>query len=172
MSAEVSVPQERVMSKIYEIRGVKVMIDRDLSELYGVETRTLKQAVRRNVERFPDDFMFEMTKEEFDLWRSQFVMSKEDLKGLRRAPFCFTEQGVSMLSSVLNSKVAIRVNIEIIRTFTKMREMISTNKDLLEQMDEIRRHVLGQDEKIEIVFDHLRKFLREQQSKGNLGYKN
>lgn len=103
------------MSKIYVIRDQKVMLDRDLAELYGVETKVLKQAVRRNMTRFPEDFMFEMTKEELENWRSQFVTSKEDRQGLRYMPFCFTEQGVTMLSCVLNSERAIHVNIQIIR---------------------------------------------------------
>lgn len=172
MSNEVNIPHEFVMSKIYEIRGVKVMIDRDLAELYEVETRVLKQAVRRNIDRFPSDFMFEMTKEEFGNWRSQSVMSKEDYIGLRYAPFCFTEQGVSMLSSVLNSNIAIQVNIQIIRTFTKMREMILTNKDLLIEMEEIRKRISGHDEKIEMIFDYLKRFVEEQKKpKNKLGYK-
>ena len=100
MGDELAIPEEVIISKIYELRNLKVMIDRDLAELFGVETRVLKQAVRRNIERFPQDFMFEMTKEELETWRSQFVTSKGDKKGLRYAPFCFTEQGVTMLSCV------------------------------------------------------------------------
>ena len=107
----IAVAEEAIINKIYLIRGQKVMIDRDLAELYGVETKALKQAVRRNKERFPPDFMFEMSLEELDNWRSQFVTSKEDKQGLRYAPFCFTEQGVTMLSCVLNSERAIAVNI-------------------------------------------------------------
>lgn len=107
----VAIAEESVISKIYIIRGQKVMLDRDLALLYGVETKALKQAVRRNIERFPSDFMFEMSLEELDNWRSQFVTSKEDRQGLRYAPFCFTEQGVTMLSCVLNSERAIAVNI-------------------------------------------------------------
>ena len=148
------------------------MIDRDLADLYDVETRVLKQAVRRNLDRFPNDFMFEMTKEELQDWKSQFVISNLDKMGLRHAPFCFTEQGVSMLSSVLNSKIAIQVNIQIIRTFAKMREMILTNKDILIELDEIRNAVSDHDEKIRIVFDYLRNFIVEnEQPKRRLGYK-
>ena len=98
---QITLPDEVVMTKIFIVRGQKVMIDRDLAELYGVETRVLKQAVRRNITRFPDDFMFEMTAEELSNWRSQFVTSISDKRGLRHAPFCFTEQGVTMLSCVL-----------------------------------------------------------------------
>ena len=118
------IPDEIIINKIYLIRGIKVMLDRDLAEMYGVETRVLKQAIKRNIERFPEDFMFEMTAEELRNWRSQFVTSNSDKMGLRYSPFCFTEQGVAMLSSVLNSKVAIQVNIQIIRIFSKMKEAL------------------------------------------------
>jgi hypothetical protein len=172
MSNKINLPHELVMSKIYEIRGVKVMIDRDLANLYEVETRVLKQAVRRNLDRFPNDFMFEMTKEELEDWKSQIVISNGDNMGLRHAPFCFTEQGVSMLSSVLNSKIAIQVNIQIIRTFAKMREMILSNKDILIELDEIRTKVSNHDEKILMIFDYLRNLLVEnEQPKRKLGYK-
>jgi len=164
MSKKIAVPEEVVMSKIYEIRGEKVMIDRDLAELYGVETKRLKEAVRRNTSRFPKDFMFEMTKEEFQVWRTQNATSKSDQKGLRYAPFCFTEQGVTMLSCVLNSERAVEVNIRIIRTFSKMREMLLTHKDLLLEMEEIRKKVTGQDEKIELIFNYLKQFIKEQET--------
>jgi hypothetical protein len=111
------IPVERIASAIYLIRGQKVMLDRDLADLYGVETRTLIQAVKRNIERFPDDFMFQLTKEELENWRSQIVISNPDAKmGLRRQPYAFTESGVAMLSSVLRSKRAVQVNIMIMRT--------------------------------------------------------
>jgi len=172
MSNELVVPEEVIVSKIYELRGLKVMIDRDLAELFGVETRVLKQAVRRNIRRFPEDFMFEMSKEELESWRSQNVTSKEDKKGLRYAPFCFTEQGVTMLSCVLNSERAIAVNIRIVRIFTKMREMLLTHKDLLLEMEEIRKKVSGQDEKIELIFDYLKQFIKEQETpRKSIGYK-
>ncbi len=105
------------------MRGHKVMLDRDLAELYGVPTKALKQAVRRNADRFPEDFMFEMSKEEFEQWMSQNVTSTGRV-GLRYSPFCFTEHGVLMLSSVLNSSVAIAVNIQVIRVFTRMRGVV------------------------------------------------
>ncbi|HEY4061386.1 MAG TPA: ORF6N domain-containing protein [Puia sp.] len=123
-SAKSIVTEEAIVDRIYLVRGQKVMLDRDLSALYGVETKVLKQAVRRNMKRFPSDFLFEMSTKELEDWRSQNVVSKEDRKGLRHAPFCFTEQGVTMLSCVLNSDRAIAVNIQIIRVFTKMREML------------------------------------------------
>src|SRR5258706_14666290 len=126
-SKEVMIPDEMVINKIYLIRGKKVMLDRDLDGLYAVETKRLKEAVRRNRDRFPGDFMFEMTPEELENWRSQIATSNFDKMGLRYPPFCFTEQGIAMLSSVLNSETAIRVNIQIIRILTRMRAMIMTH---------------------------------------------
>ena len=114
-----TIPEETFISKIYVIRGQKVMIDRDLATLYGLKTKVLKQSVKRNIDRFPEDFMFGMSNTEFQNWRSQFVTSNSERMGLRYAPFCFTEQGVTMLSCVLNSKQAIETNIRIIRVFTK-----------------------------------------------------
>ncbi len=162
MSDKVGIPDEVILNKIYELRGQKVMLDRDLSELYGVETRVLKQAVRRNAKRFPSDFMFEMTKEEFEYWRSQFVTSKEDRKGLRYAPFCFTEQGVTMLSCVLNSERAIAVNILIVRTFTKMREMLSDKLSMQLDIEQIKRQLENHNKNIELVFNYLDELLEKQ----------
>lgn len=152
------IPDEIVMSKIYFIRNHNVMLDRDLAELYGVETKALKQAVKRNQNRFPDDFMFQMTKEEFENWRSQFVTSNSDKKGLRYAPFCFTEHGVLMLSSVLNSERAINVNIRIIRIFNKMREMLLSHKDLFIELDKIKSKISDHDNKFMIIFEYLKQF--------------
>lgn len=159
MSKSIAVPDEAVISKIYLIRGQKVMIDRDLAELYGVETKRLKESVRRNIERFPKDFMFEMNKKEFDQWRKQNITESEDKQGLRYAPFCFTEQGVTMLSCVLNSSTAIEVNIRIIRIFTKLREMVLTNKDILLKLEQIERKVVQQDDDIKLIFDYLKELL-------------
>lgn len=149
------IPDEIVMNQIYYIRGQKVMIDRDLAVLYNVETRILKQAVRRNITRFPDDFMFEMTKEEFQNWRSQIVISNSDLMGLRFMPFCFTEQGVAMLSSVLNSERAINVNIQIIRIFTRIRHMFIDNTELRLEIEKIKSKLDNQDKNMEVVFRYL-----------------
>ena len=143
--SELVIPDEVVMNKIYVVRGQRVMIDRELAELYGVETKVLKQAVRRNIIRFPEDFMFEMSIEDFANWRSLNVTSREDRQGLRYAPFCFTEQGVTMLSCVLNSERAIEVNIRIIRIFTKMREMLSSHKDILVKLEQIEKKLLQHD---------------------------
>lgn len=143
---------ETITAKIYFIRGHKVLLDRDLAELYGVETRALKQAVRRNLIRFPADFMFQLTKEELNNWRSQFVTSKNLKMGLRYPPMAFTEQGVAMLSSVLNSDRAIQVNIEIMRTFIKIRHMISATDELKTEIEELRKQT---DDRFQIVFEVL-----------------
>lgn len=133
------VPQEIIESKILFIRGKKVMLDRDLAVLYGVETRALNQAVRRNIKRFPSDFMFQLSQEEAsELSRSQFVTLKRG-QNIKYLPFAFTENGVAMLSSVLNSERAITVNIQIMRTFTRIREMIATHKDLQKKIEEMEK---------------------------------
>ena len=134
-----NIPAERITKKIYLIRGQKIMLDRDLAELYGVQTKVLKQAVRRNISRFPNDFMFELTDEEFQNWRSQIVTSKSDRMGLRYKPMAFTEQGVAMLSSVLNSKRAIQVNIQIMRAFTRLRQMLSTHDELKKKIESMEK---------------------------------
>ena len=118
---------EVIQSKIYEIRGQRVMLDRDLAEMYGVETRVLNQAVKRNIERFPEDFMFQLTDEEVRNWKSQFVMSNSIKMGLRKNPYAFTDLGVAMLSSVLNSKIAIQVNMGIMRAFVALRQLVAAN---------------------------------------------
>jgi hypothetical protein len=159
MTKSVAIPDEVVMNKIYLIRELKVMLDRDLAELYGVETRVLKQAVRRNGERFPQDFMFEMNKNEFEQWRRENVMGAEDRQGLRYAPFCFTEQGVTMLSCVLNSKRAIEVNIQIIRIFTRLRELVLTHKGILLKLEQLERNAVRQDDDIKLIFDYLKELL-------------
>jgi phage regulator Rha-like protein len=160
---ELIIPDDWVLNKIYFVRGQKVMLDRDLAELYGVETKVFKQAVRRNIERFPEDFMFEMTPEELENWRSQFVTSNSDKKGLRYPPFCFTEQGVAMLSSVLNSETAIRVNIQIIRVFTRMREILLTHKDILLQLQKMEKKMTGYDTDIALIFEYLKQLLNPPQ---------
>ena len=138
-----------IQSKIYEIRGQKVMLDRDLAELYGIETKVLKQAVKRNMKRFPSDFMFELTQDEFECLRSQFVASNAR-GGTRYMPFVFTEQGVAMLSSVLNSEVAIEINIYIMRAFVAIRQMIVSSP--LDEVAELRAEVKELKEYIEEAF--------------------
>ncbi len=151
-------PDENIINKIYMIRGRKVMIDRDLAELYGVETRVLNQAVKRNAKRFPYDFMFQMNQEEFSNWKSQIVISNKEKMGLRKPPLVFTEQGVAMLSSVLNSDTAIMVNIQIIRVFTKIREMLETHNEILKKLDQLERKGIEQDDKIMLIFKYIRQF--------------
>jgi hypothetical protein len=153
------VPIERITSKIYLIRNVKVMLDRDLAELYGVETKRLKEQVRRNIERFPEDFMFELTKNELKNWRSQFATSNQDIMGLRIPPFVFTEHGILMLSSVLKSKRAIQVNIQIMRTFTQLRKMLSTHEDLKRKIESMEKKY---DQQFQIVFEAIKQLLSEE----------
>lgn len=157
-------PDEVVITKIFVVRGQKVMIDRDLAELYGVETKRMKEAVRRNIDRFPEDFMFEMTKEEFSNWRTQFATSNSDKKGLRYAPFCFTEQGVTMLSCVLNSQRAIKINIQVVRIFTKIREALTDNLSLRIEIEEIKKKLVNQDKSIELVFSYLDELIEKQEN--------
>jgi len=164
-----------ITAKIHIIRNQKVMIDRDLAELYAVETSVLKQAVKRNIERFPEDFMFELTKEEFANWRSQIVTSNSsDKMGLRYAPFAFTEQGVAMLSSVLNSKKAIEVNIKIIRVFTKIKQAVSNNLNLTLEIEKIKKKTTNQSKNIELVFSYLDELIDKKESteRTKTGYKN
>jgi len=173
MSQQISIPDEIITNKIYLIRGQKVMIDRDLAELYGVQTKRLKEAVRRNIERFPKDFMFELTKEEFQNWRTQFATSNStDKMGLRYAPFVFTEQGVAMLSSVLNSSRAIAVNIKIIRVFTKMRQLLVDNLNIKLEIEEIKKKLSNQNKNIELVFSYLDELIeKKNKPRSKIGYK-
>ena len=146
-------PIERIENLIYEVRGVQVLLDRDLAMLYGVETRALNQAVQRNIERFPEDFMFQLTKDEFENWKSQIVISNYgNLKsqfvtsswgGTRKLPYAFTENGIAMLSSVLRSSTAIQVNIRIMRAFTAMRQFISSHAQMFQRMETLERTQLS-----------------------------
>jgi phage regulator Rha-like protein len=159
---------EDIEKRIYFIRGVKVMLDRDLAELYEVETKRLKEQVRRNIDRFPADFMFELTKDEFINWRSQIATSKSDKMGLRYPPMAFTEQGVAMLSSVLRSKRAIQVNVQIMRAFVKLRHIILDHDDLKRELDELRKQT---DDRFQIVFTVLDKLVsEEQESETKIGF--
>jgi phage regulator Rha-like protein len=145
-------PIEKIEKLIYWVRGQKIMLSTHLAELYGVESRVLVQAVKRNLERFPEDFMFQLSDEEFADLKSQIVISSWG--GMRRAkPYAFTEQGVAMLSSVLKSKRAVQVNIEIIRTFVKLREMMAAHKDLERKLNTLEQKY---DEQFKVVFDAIR----------------
>jgi len=168
-----AVSEETIVEKIYIIRGQKVMLDRDLAEMYGVEVRVLNQAVKRNSIRFPEDFMFQLTKEEFKSLISQIVISnKKGRGGTRKLPYAFTEQGVAMLSSVLNSETAIQVNIQIIRLFTKMKQLILDNKDLWMKIEKIEQHLLKNDEEIKTIFAYLKKLLiQENKPRNPIGFK-
>ena len=149
-----TVPADRIERSILLVRGEKVMLDADLALLYGVETRVLIQAVKRNIERFPEDFMFQLTRQEAENLRSQYVTSSWG--GRRYLPYVFTEHGVAMLSSVLKSKRAVRVNIEIMRTFVKLRRMLASNADLARKLDALERKY---DAQFKVVFDAIRRLM-------------
>ena len=151
------VPKEVIASKIVMLRHKKVMLDRDLAELYGVPTGTFNQAVKRNKDRFPNDFMFQLTRQEVMNLKSQFVISSWG--GIRKMPYAFTEQGVAMLSSVLNSKRAVQVNIQIMRIFTKLRELVLSHKDLRRKIEALERKDKQHDKQIESVFEVLKQLL-------------
>jgi len=154
------IPAERIEKAILLIRGQKVLLDRDLAELYGVPTKRLNEQVSRNRKRFPEDFMFQLSKEELENWRSQFATSIPFAKmGVRRRPYAFTEQGVAMLSSVLNSDRAIEVNIAIMRAFVRLREIMSTHKDLARKLDDLERKLAEHDAKFAIVFEAIRQLM-------------
>ncbi|MDI6752096.1 MAG: ORF6N domain-containing protein [bacterium] len=149
---------ERIEGKILLIKGQKVMLDRDLAELYGVKAIRLREQVKRNIKRFPPDFMFQLTEEETDILVSHFAIpSKKHLGGY--LPYVFTEQGVAMLSSVLNSERAILVNIQIMRTFTKLREILSTHKELAHKLAEHERKIERHDVEIKAVFEAIRQLM-------------
>jgi phage regulator Rha-like protein len=156
------VSTEIVERKIYIIRGQKVLLDSDLAELYGVTTKTLVQAVKRNIKRFPLDFMFSLKDQEVAVLRSQIVTSSLRHGGRRYNPYTFTEQGVAMLSSVLNSERAVEVNIQIIRVFVKLREMIAAHKDLAEKLEELEKKY---DAQFRVVFDAIRALVAEPEPK-------
>lgn len=163
------IPPERIESKIFFFRSVKVILAQDLALLYGVETKVLNQAVHRNKERFPDDFMFQLTKEETTSLKSQIVTSNTERGGVRYAPYAFTEQGVAMLASVLKSKRAIIINIQIIRAFTRLREILSQHASLQLKLELVEKRF---DEQFKIVFDALRRILAtDEDSKPEIGFR-
>jgi phage regulator Rha-like protein len=153
-NSDASVSDESIAGQIFIIRGQKVMIDRDLAKLYGVQTKALKQAVKRNLARFPADFMFELNANEAESSRSQNVTLKRG-ENIKYLPMAFTEQGVAMLSSVLNSEQAIKVNIQIIRIFTRLRQAIMDNTDLRLEIEQIKKKLHNHSQNIEIVFRYL-----------------
>ena len=173
MVKAIMIPDDVISSKIYLIRDQKVMLDKDLSELYAVENKQLKRQVRRNIERFPDDFMFELNQLEFDNLRSQIGTSSWG--GTRYMPMAFTEQGVAMLSSVLNSTTAIKVNIQIIRVFTKIRAMLTDTMSMKLEIEEIKKKLSNHTKNIELVFNYLDELIDKKDNtepRKKIGYKN
>ncbi len=163
-------PDEIIIDKIYFIRGQKVMLDEDLAQLYQVETKRLNEQVKRNIERFPNDFSFQLSTEDFEILKSQYATSSWG--GRRKLPFAFTEQGVSMLSAVLNSAIAIQVHIQIIRIFTRLRELVLTNKDILLKLEKLENEVTENKQDIAMIFQALKKLLEQPKSKRRIiGFK-
>jgi hypothetical protein len=169
------IPDEKEINKIYLIRNERVMIDSDLAELYCVETRRLNEQVKRNIERFPPDFMFQLTTSEFENLKSQIATSSWG--GRRSLPYVFTEHGVLMLTSVLNSDLAIKVNIQIMRVYSKIRNLLSTNNDLLIKYELLETKIADHDNSIILILDYLKKFEEirqneeEQKNRTQIGFK-
>ena len=155
------IPVEVITSKIYFIRNKSVMLDKDLAELYGVETRALNQAVLRNKERFPEDFMFQINRKEYEILISQFVTSSWG--GTRKLPYAFTEQGVAMLSSVLRSERAIKVNIQIMRIFTRFKDLLADNLNLYLEIEKVKKKIANHDKNIELVFSYLDEIIKRKE---------
>lgn len=170
---ELLIPDEIVISKIYYIREQKVMLDSDLADLYGIDTRRLNEQVNRNIDRFPEDFMFRLNDNEFQVLMSQIATSKRG--GRRKLPYVFTEHGVLMLSSVLNSKQAIKVNIQVMRIFTRIRQMLADNTEIRLEVEKIKNKLENQDKNMEIVFRYLDELLEKQERplppRKRIGYK-
>lgn len=160
------IPAEIIENRIYVFRGQNVMIDHDLAKLYGVETRAFKRAVRRHIDRFPEDFMFELTKNELEILRCQIGTSSWG--GQRYLPFVFTEQGIAMLSSVLNSKQAIAINIQIMRTFVHLRDIALNDSNMRRKLESLEKHY---NEQFKIIFDTLRRMLFDDSEKPKIGFK-
>ena len=155
------VMEQKILNRIYVVRGEKIMLDRDLAELYNVETRILNQSIKRNIKRFPKDFMFQLSEKEFKNLMSQNVTSSWG--GTRKMPYVFTEQGVAMLAGVLNSEIAIQVNIRIIRIFTKLREAMLTHKDILIKLEQLEKQVVQNSEEIQMIFATMKELLNPPQ---------
>ncbi len=176
MDSKLILSEETISNSIYYIRNQKVMLDRDLATLYGIETRVLKQAVRRNISRFPEDFMFELSKTEYDSLRSQIVTLKNGRgQHQKYLPFVFTEHGILMLSSVLNSEKAIQTNIQIMRIFTKVRQMLLDTTEMKLDIVQIQKKLENQGKNIELVFsylDELTEKKEDEKPRTKIGYKN
>jgi hypothetical protein len=161
---KLTVAQEVIEQKIYLIRGRKVMIDRDLASLYEVPTGRLNEQVKRNKKRFPDDFMFKLTKKEYENWISQIAISNSKKMGLRRMPYAFTEHGAAMLSTVLHSERAIQVNIAIMRAFVKIRQILSSNKELAHKLQKLEHKIEKHDTEIHAIFEAIRQLMTPPQN--------
>jgi len=157
---EMEINEQLIVERVLVIRGVKIMLDKDLAEMYGVSTAALNQAVKRNISRFPDDFMFQLSSESFKSLISQNVISKRIGRGgTRKLPYAFTEQGVAMLSSVLNSETAIQVNIQIIRVFTKIKQLLHENKELFSKIEKVEKQLTNHDKDLQNIFTILKKLI-------------
>ena len=168
--ANILIAQGEIERKIYLIRGQKVMLDKDLATLYAVPTKRLNEQVKRNIERFPEDFMFRLTIEEAGSSRSQFATLKKG-QNIKYLPYAFTEQGVAMLSTVLNSKRAIQVNIAIMRAFVKLREILSTHKELSHKLSQLERKIEKHDGEIQGIFEAIRQLMTpSKKSKRRIGF--
>ena len=162
MEKELNISDTLIESRIYQLRGYKVMLDADLAEMYGVETRALKQAVRRNKIRFPEDFMFELTSEEWEALRSQIVISKKEGKGgSRYLPYAFTEHGVMQLATVLNTEQAVMVNIQIVRVYARMKELLIMHKDILLKLEQLEGKTDKHDKEIQLIFSYIKKLIEQ-----------
>ena len=162
MEKELNISDTLIESRIYQLRGYKVMVDADLAEMYGVETRALKQAVRRNKIRFPEDFMFELTSEEWEALRSQIVISKKEGKGgSRYLPYAFTEHGVMQLATVLNTEQAVMVNIQIVRVYARMKELLIMHKDILLKLEQLEGKTDKHDKEIQLIFSYIKKLIEQ-----------
>jgi len=157
--------QDSIQNKIYTFRGIQVMVDRDLAELYGVETKRLNEQVKRNIERFPNEFMFQMTKDELEYWKSQIATSNKEIMGLRKPPYVFTEQGVSMLSSVLKSDTAIETSISIINIFVNMRKFLQSNASIFQRLDNIETKQIQNRLESDTKFDKIFKAIEDKEIK-------
>ena len=169
------IPDEFIASKIFVIRNKKVMLDEDLAELYDVETKRLNEQIKRNIARFPEDFMFQLSQKEFDNLKSQIATSSWG--GRRKLPYAFTEQGVAMLSGVLHSERAIKVNIHIMRVFSQMRAMLASHKEILYKLEELERKDIEQDDKILLILEYIKQLEKARQNEQDfkdrprIGYK-
>lgn len=169
MSEDITIPDEIIINKIYVVRGQKVMLDRDLAELYGVETRRLKEQVRRNIDRFPKSFMFELTKEEHTALRSQFATLKRG-RHSKYPPFVFTEHGILMLSSVLNSELAVKMSVQIIETFVQLRKLANNYDEIMTKINQMEAR---NNEQFSEIYEVLQRLLSkpEEQPRKQIGYK-